>query len=44
MLLTALLAHWLVENEDCLYIPKDLPNGHKDVKPGTEEENKWVLK
>jgi hypothetical protein len=27
----------------CLYIPKDLPNGHKDIRSHGEEGNKWLL-
>lgn len=27
----------------CLYIPKDLPNGHKNIRSHREEGNKWLL-
>lgn len=28
----------------CLYIPKDLPNCHRDVMSHAEEDNSWLLK
>lgn len=27
----------------CFYIPKDLPNSHKDIRSYTEVGNKWLL-
>lgn len=33
-----------VENRVCLRIPKGLPSGHEDVRSGTEEDNKWLLR
>lgn len=27
----------------CLYIPKGLPNGHKDISSHGEKGNKWLL-
>lgn len=33
-----------VGNGVCLRIPQGLPSGHEDVRSGTEEDSRWLLR